>query len=180
MQPSASMADEQPAVEQHPAQAPPPPKDSRLKRFLHGKNGWFSKFARQDLPGWTPILSANFVVTVYMLAGIVLLPLGIAILVASLNVQEHRVRHHVAALIVRPSMALCATAPWQMASERRALTPTVWCPQVRYDNAGIFGSLQNNTARVEELTKRKGAGDSVVVNVVPDKTMKPPVSCLPA
>ncbi len=82
------MADEQPSVEP----AGRVQQEGRFKRWLHGKNSWFSRFARQDLKGWTPILSAPFVVASYLLAAAVLLPLGIAILVASLNVQEYRVR----------------------------------------------------------------------------------------
>lgn len=70
---------------------PPPRKQSRFKNWLHGKNGWFARFARQDLHGFTPIISSRFVILVYLIAGVILLPLGIAILVASLNVQEHKV-----------------------------------------------------------------------------------------
>lgn len=82
------MADTQPVPE---TQHAPQRKQKGYKRWLHGKNSWFAKFARQDLPGWTPILSARFVVFAYLLAAIVLLPLGIAVLVSSLNIQEHKV-----------------------------------------------------------------------------------------
>jgi hypothetical protein len=85
-----AMADTQPVPE---TQHAPQRKQKGYKRWLHGKNSWFGKFARQDLPGWTPILSARFVVFAYLLAAIVLLPLGIAVLVSSLNIQEHKVRY---------------------------------------------------------------------------------------
>lgn len=82
------MADVQPVAERQNA---PVPRGNKFKRWLHGKNSWFARFARQDLRGWTPILSARFVVFAYLLAAVVLLLLGIAILVASLNVQQHSV-----------------------------------------------------------------------------------------
>lgn len=85
------MADVQPVAEAAPAQNAPAPRDNKFKRWLHGKNSWFARFARQELRGWTPILSARFVVFAYLLAAVVLLPLGIAILVASLNIQEYSV-----------------------------------------------------------------------------------------
>ncbi len=85
------LMEEHPSPEAVQSGQAPAPKSSRFKRWLHGKNSWFARFARQDLRGWTPILSANFVVFAYLLAGVVLLPIGIAVLVSSLNVQEHRV-----------------------------------------------------------------------------------------
>lgn len=84
--------EEQPVPEDGSATSgPPPKKQGRFKNWLHGKNGWFARFARQDLHGFTPIISSKFVIMVYLLSGVVLLPLGIAILVASINVQEYRV-----------------------------------------------------------------------------------------
>lgn len=84
------MADAQPSPAP-PQQPAPAPKRKGYKRWLRGKNSWFAKFARQELPGWTPILSARFVVFAYLLAAVVLLPLGIAVLVASVGIQEHKV-----------------------------------------------------------------------------------------
>jgi hypothetical protein len=45
------MADTQPVPE---AQHAAPRKQRGYKRWLQGKNSWFAKFARQDLPGCRP------------------------------------------------------------------------------------------------------------------------------
>lgn len=60
---------------------------------------------------------------------------------------------------LEPSLARCS----------RAL------PQVRYDNAGIFGTLPDNNARQALLYTNGGQGEVVTVNITPDKKMSAPV-----
>lgn len=92
--------DGQPAVEPALAgsQTTNPPRKGRMKSWLTHKDSWPARFARQDLHGFTPIISSRFVIVVYMLAGLVLLPIGIAALISSLNIQEHKIRYDNVAL----------------------------------------------------------------------------------
>ena len=60
--------------------------------MTQNQNRWHKRFARQQLPGWSPIITAKSVVFFYFLAGLILLPLGVAILLASLNVVEYKVQ----------------------------------------------------------------------------------------
>lgn len=48
-------------------------------------------------------------------------------------------------------------------------------PQVRYDNAGIFGSLPDDDARQQLLYTNNGQGEVVMVNITPDKKLSAPV-----
>ena len=69
-----------------------PKKKGFVRRMLNNRNGWVKRFARQDLPGWSPIITAKMVVLFYLLSALILLPLGGAILAASLGVKEYSVR----------------------------------------------------------------------------------------
>ena len=69
-----------------------PKKKGFVRRMLNNRNGWVKRFARQDLPGWSPIITAKMVVLFYLLSALILLPLGGAILGASLGVKEYSVR----------------------------------------------------------------------------------------
>jgi hypothetical protein len=101
----------------------------------------------------------------YLLAAVVLLPLGIAVLVSSLNIQEHKVCYRPA--VLRTSQRC----------DNPVISHVVGCTvQVRYDNAGIFASLPNNDARSAALLQNNGNGEVVTVNFTPDKKMSAPVS----
>ncbi len=69
-----------------------PKKKGFIGRMLSNRDGWVKRFARQDLPGWSPIITAKLVVLFYLLSALILLPLGGAILAASINVKEYSVR----------------------------------------------------------------------------------------
>ena len=56
--------------------------DSAWKRFVH-----------QELQGYSPIITGNRVLAFFLVATIVLIPLGAAILAASLSVTEYKVRY---------------------------------------------------------------------------------------
>lgn len=57
------------------------------------KNGWHSRFVRQEIPGYSPIITGNRVLAFFICATIILIPLGAAILAASLGVVEHKIRY---------------------------------------------------------------------------------------
>lgn len=65
---------------------------SRRKRS-ENKNGWHSRFVRQEIPGYSPIITGNRVLAFFICATIILIPLGAAILAASLGVVEHKIRY---------------------------------------------------------------------------------------
>ena len=69
-----------------------PKKRGAIGRLMKNNNTWLKRFARQDLPGWSPIITAKMVVLFYLLSALILLPLGGAILGASLGVKEYSVR----------------------------------------------------------------------------------------
>lgn len=54
---------------------------------------WYWKFAQQQLPGWAPILTANWVVFYFLAVTAVCLAIGIPVLVASINIKEYNVRY---------------------------------------------------------------------------------------
>lgn len=96
MQSSPAMANNSVAPAPAPSQAATndsrPKKKGFMQRMMSNRNGWVKRFARQDLPGWSPIITAKLVVLFYLLSALILLPLGGAILAASLNVKEYSVR----------------------------------------------------------------------------------------
>lgn len=54
---------------------------------------WYWKFAQQQLPGWAPILTANWVVLYFLAVTAVCLAIGIPVLIASINIKEYSVRY---------------------------------------------------------------------------------------
>ena len=54
---------------------------------------WYWRFAQQNLPGWAPILTANWVVLYFFCVCVFCIALGVPILTASLGVKEYSVRY---------------------------------------------------------------------------------------
>lgn len=52
-----------------------------------------SRFVRQEVPGYSPIITGNRVLAFFICATVILIPLGAAILAASLGVVEHKLRY---------------------------------------------------------------------------------------
>jgi len=73
-------------------------KKKKKKRFM-----FFKRFTYQQLRGWRPVLSPLGVEVFFVVTGTILLALGIAILVASLNVVEYKVRYDDAGTLVNTS-----------------------------------------------------------------------------
>ncbi|DBB12141.1 hypothetical protein WJX82_010754 [Trebouxia sp. C0006] len=69
---------------------------SRLRRGPKKKNGrdraW-NRFVHQELTGYSPIMTGNRVLGFFLLATLILIPLGAAILAASLGVVEYKARY---------------------------------------------------------------------------------------
>lgn len=69
---------------------------SRLRRGPKKKNGrdraW-NRFVHQELTGYSPIMTGNRVLAFFLLATLILIPLGAAILAASLGVVECKARY---------------------------------------------------------------------------------------
>ena len=69
---------------------------SRLRRGPKKKNGrdraW-NRFVHQELTGYSPIMTGNRVLAFFLLATLILIPLGAAILAASLGVVEYKARY---------------------------------------------------------------------------------------
>lgn len=68
---------------------------SRISRRKgsENSNGWHARFVRQELKGYSPIITGNRVLAFFIVATIILIPLGAAILAASLGVVEYKVRY---------------------------------------------------------------------------------------
>ena len=60
----------------------PADKDSAWNRFVH-----------QELQGYSPIMTGNRVLAFFLVATVLLIPLGAAILAASLSVTEYKIRY---------------------------------------------------------------------------------------
>ena len=69
---------------------------SRLRRGSTKKSGrdtaW-QRFVHQELRGYSPIMTGNRVLSFFLLATLILIPLGAAILAASLSVVEYKGRY---------------------------------------------------------------------------------------
>lgn len=63
------------------------------RKGSQNSNGWHARFVRQELKGYSPIITGNRVLAFFIVATIVLIPLGAAILAASLGVVEYKVRY---------------------------------------------------------------------------------------
>ena len=57
------------------------------------RSGWYLRFARQELKGWSPILKGKAVVLYLVGVAVLLLALGIPILTASTGIVEYSVRY---------------------------------------------------------------------------------------
>ena len=122
MQSSPAMANNSvaPAPSEAAAMDSKPKKKGLVRSLLNNRNGWVKRFARQDLPGWSPIITAKMVVLFYLLSAIILLPLGGAILGASLNVKEYSVRPSPMVLVLMaPCKMPCIEKHWLMFCLRR-------------------------------------------------------------
>lgn len=58
-----------------------------------GHDSAWNRFVHQELKGYSPIMTGNRVLAFFLLATIVLIPLGAAILAASLSVTEYKIRY---------------------------------------------------------------------------------------
>ena len=65
---------------------------SRNSRRAGHDSAW-NRFVHQELKGYSPIMTGNRVLAFFLVATLVLIPLGAAILAASLSVTEHKVRY---------------------------------------------------------------------------------------
>ncbi len=69
---------------------------SRLRRGpkkANGRDRAWQRFVHQELSGYSPIMTGNRVLAFFFLATLILIPLGGAILGASLGVVEYKVRY---------------------------------------------------------------------------------------
>ena len=58
-----------------------------------GRDSAWNRFVHQELRGYSPIMTGNRVLAFFLVATIILIPLGAAILAASLSVTEYKVRY---------------------------------------------------------------------------------------
>lgn len=58
-----------------------------------GRDSAWNRFVHQELKGYSPIMTGNRVLAFFLVATIILIPLGAAILAASLSVTEYKVRY---------------------------------------------------------------------------------------
>lgn len=176
-----------------PVTAPPlsdsgsvrPNQTSCWKRFTQSNNRWHKLFARQQLPGWSPIITAKAVVFFYFLAGLILIPLGIAILLASLNVVEYKVHlDFLPSLATRRQSTECQCIRSALCIKHVELCAVLcpscgpWCLQVRYDNVGPFALGSNRDAQQRVLYAVGGEGVPLTVSITVEKQMEPPVRLL--
>ena len=57
------------------------------------RSGWYLRFARQELRGWSPILKGRVVVLYLLAVAVLLIALGVPILTASTGIVEYYVRY---------------------------------------------------------------------------------------
>ena len=57
------------------------------------RSGWYLRFARQELKGWSPILKGRAVVLYLVAVAVILIALGVPILLASTRIVEYSVRY---------------------------------------------------------------------------------------
>ena len=58
-----------------------------------GSDRAYKRFVHQELAGYSPIKTGHRVLALFLVAAIILIPLGAAILAASLSVVEYKVRY---------------------------------------------------------------------------------------
>ena len=58
-----------------------------------GRDRAYKRFVHQELAGYSPIMTGNRVLAFFLVAAVILIPLGAAILAASLSVVEYKVRY---------------------------------------------------------------------------------------
>ena len=66
---------------------------SRRNSKSKGHDSAWNRFVHQELQGYSPIITGNRVLAFFLVATIILIPLGAAILAASLSVTEYKVRY---------------------------------------------------------------------------------------
>lgn len=66
---------------------------SRRASKAEGHESAWNRFVHQELQGYSPIITGNRVLAFFLVATIILIPLGAAILAASLSVTEYKVRY---------------------------------------------------------------------------------------
>ncbi|KAK7261794.1 hypothetical protein RIF29_28114 [Crotalaria pallida] len=59
----------------------------------NSKRPKYSKFSQQELPAWKPILTPGWVIFTFTVIGIVFIPIGLASLYSSENVEEETIRY---------------------------------------------------------------------------------------
>lgn len=69
------------------------PRLRRRKGSTESSNSWHARFVKQQLPGYSPIITGNRVLAFFLCATLILIPLGAAILAASLGVVEYKIRY---------------------------------------------------------------------------------------
>ena len=189
MQSSPAMANNSVAPAPAPSEAAmndsKPKKKGFIRRMLNNRDGWVKRFARQDLPGWSPIITAKMVVLFYLLSALILLPLGGAILAASLNVKEYSVRPSPMAPLYHGSVHDDVLLNVAFTTQRRCLlrccavaSGTLVHTQARYDNVGVFAGA-TDADRLATFNSNtiasNGNGSPVSVTITAKKTMKAPV-----
>ncbi|TPX42117.1 hypothetical protein SeLEV6574_g05749 [Synchytrium endobioticum] len=141
---------------------------------------WRKRFGQQDLASWNPILSPRFALSAFLIAGIVLLPIGIGLLVASNSIAETRLDYTQCAHLAPPTLAppppgIDATiVAWRYVGNictirfavREPLSPpsydgTIGASPVFF-YIRISGMYQNHHKMVSSFDKHQLAGDYIV------------------
>lgn len=64
----------------------------RRSKSADQDSAW-NRFVHQELKGYSPIMTGNRVLAFFLVATVILIPLGAAILAASLSVTEYKIRY---------------------------------------------------------------------------------------
>ena len=97
---------------------------SRRSSKSKGHDSAWNRFVHQELQGYSPIITGNRVLAFFLVATIILIPLGAAILAASLSVTEYKVRYdNVGTGLTNTDKPAQQQALW--ASEDNGITSTV-------------------------------------------------------
>lgn len=112
---------------------------SKLRRGptkANGKDRAWQRFVHQELTGYSPIMTGNRVLAFFLLATLILIPLGAAILAASLGVVEYKVRYDNIGSLAGTSKATQQQTLW--AAEDTGIAQTVSITTSKHMKAPVY------------------------------------------